>query len=379
MLNRRLLLLLLLIITACKDATAAPPLPEPTIAATALPPAPSAKGLPSASPSATPRSPETMTTASPQAATVTGTARPTAAAPTAAAPTATVDPYSQFTVDALAGRSYGGGELAIVDTLRDEDDEEMARYLIRYPSDGLDIYGFLSVPNEGTKFPVAIVLHGYIPPNEYDVETYTVRYADALTAAGYFVIHPNFRNYPPSDSGANLFRVGYAIDILNLIAIVRELSLDPNGPLRRADGGQIHLMGHSMGGGVALRVSVVWPEAISAVVLYGSMSGDEVKNFERIREWTESQRGSFELHAPVAMQQAISPIYHLDRLQTPLSIHHSADDTVVPIAWSDELCGLLQGLNRPVECFTYYGVPHTFRGGADELFMTRMIAFFDRY
>ena len=62
------------------------------------------------------------------------------------------------------------------------------------------------VPNEGAEFPVAIVLHGYIDPAEYDTLAYTQRYADALAEAGYFVIHPNFRNYPPSDEGPNPYR-----------------------------------------------------------------------------------------------------------------------------------------------------------------------------
>jgi dipeptidyl aminopeptidase/acylaminoacyl peptidase len=267
--------------------------------------------------------------------------------------------------------------LEIVDTL--EENDTFARYLIRYPSDGLMIYGFLSVPNEGTRFPVALVLHGYIDPDVYEVETYTTRYTDALVRAGYFVIHPNYRNYPPSDRGPNPFRIGYATDVLNLIGIIREQSQDPYGPLRRADGSQLHVMGHSMGGGAALRVATVWPAAIDAVVLYGAMSGDEARNYERISGWSNGESGAFELAAPAEMLTAISPIYHLDRISAAVSIHHSTADTVVPFEWSEQLCALLA--NRPValECHTYYATPHTFRGNAETLFMERMIAFFDRY
>lgn len=277
----------------------------------------------------------------------------------------------------LAARRYGGGELDIIDTL--EETESYKRYLITYPSDGLTIYGFLSVPVEGVRFPVAIVAHGYIPPDEYEVEAYTTRYATALTEAGYLVIHPNFRNYPPSDAGPNPFRIGYAVDLLNLIAIIREQSRDPHGYLRRADGENIHLMGHSMGGGAVLRAAVVRPEAIKAVVLYGSMSGDEVKNYEQIRIWSSGERGHFELAASAADLEAISPIHHLDRLRAPVSIHHSLDDDTVPVAWSEELCHVLESKGQTVECFTYENVPHTFRGYADTLFISRMIAFFDRY
>lgn len=292
-------------------------------------------------------------------------------------PSATANPYAGLGIADLAAREYGAGELDIIDTL--EETDTYTRYLITYPSDGLTIYGFLSVPNEGSKFPVAIVAHGYIPPQEYQTEAYTTRYADALTEAGFFVIHPNFRNYPPSDEGDNPFRTGYAIDLLNLIAIVQEQSRHPHGYLRRADGENIHLMGHSMGGGVVLRVATVWPEAVKALVLYGSMSGDETKNYARIQEWSGGIQGQFELAASPADLLAIAPIHHLDRLRAAVSIHHSLDDDTVPAAWSEELCGLLQAIRHPVECFTYENTPHTFNGYADTLFIERMIAFFRQY
>lgn len=308
------------------------------------------------------------------------TPQPTSVPPTAtlAPPSPTLDPYADLTIDALTARSYGGGELDIIDTL--EEGETFTRYLITYPSDGLTIYGFMNVPNEGNDFPVALVLHGYIDPYEYDTLAYTQRYADALAEAGYFVIHPNFRNYPPSDEGPNPYRIGYAIDVLNLIAIIREQSQDPFGYLRRADEDRFHLWGHSMGGGVTLRVLTVNNEPyLRAAVLYGSMSGDERKNFEQIRIWSDGENGPFELAASNQKLDAISPINFLDRINTPISIHHSEADGTVPIAWSNDLCERLRALNKPVECFTYYYTPHTFRGQADELFIERVTRFFNNH
>jgi dipeptidyl aminopeptidase/acylaminoacyl peptidase len=274
--------------------------------------------------------------------------------------------------------------LDIIDILDEEvpldEEKTFSRYLFTYPSDGLNIYGYINTLDEGYKFPVAILLHGYIPPDEYDIVDYTDRYATSLVEAGYFVIHPNFRNYPPSDSGPDPFRIGYAIDILNLIAIIREQSKDPDGYLRRADADNIHLWGHSMGGGVALRVLAVnTEEYIRGAVLYGSMSGNEVWNYERIREWSGGDRGEFELSASIDMIEAISPIYHLDRITAPISIHHSDADDTVPLAWSEDLCGRLEAINHPVECFTYHAIPHTFNGPGDALFMERVIEFFKQY
>jgi uncharacterized protein len=299
-------------------------------------------------------------------------------------PTTTTDAYADLTIEALAARSYGGGWLEIVDTL--ETNERFARYMIKYPSDDLDIYGFMNVPHEGSKFPVAILLHGYVNPNEYDLVPYTRRYADALAEAGFFVIHPNLRNYPPSDSGPDPYRIGYAIDVLNLIAIIREQSQDPEGHLRRADADDINLWGHSMGGGVALRVIAVNDSPyIRTALLYGSMSGDEVKNYTRIRGWTNDQIGEFELAAGPESFRAISPIYHLDRLTAAVAVHHSQVDDVVPVEWSQEICEELAGLHasgqipHPPSCYFYDAQPHTFRGQGDTLLIQRTIEFFNSH
>jgi dipeptidyl aminopeptidase/acylaminoacyl peptidase len=351
------------LLAACSEPVTVPAQPPATIVRASVP---TATIQPTATLTATAVPPTTTPSPDP-------TSQPTSTLQ----PTATSDPYASYTIEALADRSYGGGLLEIIDTV--EETETFTRYLITYPSDGLTIYGFMNVPHEGPKFPVALVLHGYINPDVYGTLAYTRRYADSLAEAGYFVIHPNFRNYPPSDSGPDFFRTGYAIDVLNLIAIIREQSQDPVGVLRRADADDINLWGHSMGGGVALRVVTVNNAPyVQTAVLYGSMSGDEALNYERIQVWSNGSSGSFELAAPLEALEAISPIYHLERINAAISIHHSAIDEVVPPAWSDDLCRRLQTAGKPVECFTYANQPHTFRGEGDELFMTRAEDFFNR-
>ena len=311
--------------------------------------------------------------------TPTVTLEPTPSAPPTS--TATPDPFEPYTIDYLAHRSYGGGELQVEDVLAVN--SYYTRTLISYPSDSLRIFGFMDIPRPervaaGGKLPVVIAVHGFIEPAIYTTLDYTTRYADALARAGFMVIHPNLRGYAPSDDGDNLFRVGMAIDVLNLIALVKEQA-GKTGVLERADPAAIGIWGHSMGGGISTRVITLSPD-VRAALLYDAMSGDDRQNYQRIYDYfSNGTRGLEELKTPDEAFLRISPIYYLDRIQAAVSIHHGESDVDVPPAWSHDLCQRLQALGKSVECFTYKGEPHTFHGEGDQLFIQRTIEFFKRW
>lgn len=284
----------------------------------------------------------------------------------------TPDPYELWTIDHLMSREYGGGEIKIVSEYADN--SYFTRYLIEYPSDGLTIAGFMNVPKGDGPFPVIIAIHGYIEPEIYSTLDYTTHYADDLARNGFIVIHPNLRNYPPSSSGENLFRVGMAIDILNLIEVV-EQKADSGGYLNLADTGSIGLWGHSMGGGISTRVMTI-NQDIKAVFLYASMSGDEKQNYEAINRWSNGERGSDELTIPESELPRISPEYFFDQVRAAISIHHGLSDELVPVEWSRKTCDLLTQLEKEVECVFYSDMPHTFYGDADRRLMDAAISFF---
>lgn len=312
----------------------------------------------------------------PRLLTFTPTAPAVTATPTSTpAPSPTPDPYEAVRLVNLVEREYGGGEIEIQETIAVN--SYFTRTLITYPSDGLAIYGFMNTPHAAeAPLPVVIALHGYIDPEIYDTIDYTTRYADGLARAGFLVVHPNLRGYPPSDSGDNLFRVGMAVDVLNLIEIIKEQAGKP-GPLEQADPERIGLWGHSMGGGVATRVMTVSPE-VDAVVLYAAMSGDERQNYEAINDWSDGLRGLEELAVPEEELTTISPVHYFDRIRAAVSIHHGRADELVPLNWSIDTCQRLQAIEVEVECFWHKNQPHTFYGDGDLEFEQQVIAFFDR-
>ncbi len=305
--------------------------------------------------------------------TPTRTALPTATATLVPTATATPNSAAAFSIEALRARAYPGGPIEIVRTL--EDTPQFTRYLVAYRSDGLRITAMMNRPKGAGPFPVIILNHGYWPPAAYTTGTGTQPEADFLARRGYLTIAPDYRNYGGSDQGDDVMRVSYLIDVVNLVASVKSL------PYAQAEA--IGMWGHSMGGGITLKALVVSPQ-IKAASLYGAMSGDEAKNFAKIRVWRGSPLPEIvdRIGTPETNPQGwaqMSPLNYLRYVQAPVIIHHGQADATVPIDFSEELVQALQAAGKPVEYHTYPGQPHLFFGAGWASFMERTAAFFDRY
>jgi dienelactone hydrolase len=255
-------------------------------------------------------------------------------------------------LEGLRAKTYGEGELSI--KLVWEKKPKFTRYFISYPSEGLTINGFVNVPVGKGPFPVILALHGYIPPEKYKTLDYTTRYADALAINGYIVLHPNLRDFPPSDPSPNKEErlTGYTTDSLNLLAFARALA-GKEGVFKDADFSRLGIWGHSMGGGTSLRVLSVLTD-IKAAVIYAGVSQLEPK---------DPMRYSF---------------YDLSNSTAAFSLHHGDQDSIVPSTLTEALDLKLRNMGKQVEYFTYPGQPHTLFGQNDALFIQRMIAFYDK-
>ncbi|MCZ7567444.1 MAG: hypothetical protein M5U01_02435 [Ardenticatenaceae bacterium] len=216
-------------LAGCRSATLAP-----TVAPRA--------GVPTTSATLAPTLAATLTPARPALATATPSPAPTATpTPTVTpTPTATPDPLAPFFIETLRARAYGtDGAIEIGPVWAAND--AYTRYAVRYPSDGLTITGYLDLPKGQGPFPVIILNHGYYDPARYHSGDGTAFVSDFLARRGYLTIAPDYRVYGHSDQGNNDFRVGYIIDVVNLVNLV------PTLPPGWADPARIGMWGHSMG------------------------------------------------------------------------------------------------------------------------------------
>lgn len=287
-------------------------------------------------------------------------------------PTSTPDPYIDYYIDSLAERTYGGGVIQDVGNLNSVGN--FTRKLFKYRSEGLEMYGFINVPSGDGPFPVIVMLHGYVDPEEYTTLGYTTRYADALAEAGYIVVHPNLRGYAPSTTSDNPLGIGDTVDVLNLISLLRNQAGN-SGFLQKADMDRLGLWGHSMGGGIVMRILILDPD-IDAALLYASINADEEIN---LTHFEGDGRGNMGISMPIGALERISPLGQLDRINAPVSIYHGEADEVVPVEWSRDLCNQLDDLDINVQCTTYPNQQHTFQNSGDTRFISSMIEFFDAY
>lgn len=298
-----------------------------------------------------------------------------------------------LSIEALRQKDYPGSEIKIEDTLASGSNYK--RYRASYKSDGLTIYGLLTVPNEAsaTNKVAAIVFgHGYIPPEEYRTDEKYVAYVDGLARSGYVVFKIDYRGHDKSEgepSGA-YFSPGYTADTLNASSSLKKL------PYVKAD--KIGLWGHSMAGMVGTRAMVIKPSEFAAGVFWGGVVG----SYEDIHRewwskrsrptWTPSNRelNSNRPSRQVFIEQhgepkdgnefwdSISPVSYIKDFKTPIQLDHGEADETVPVELSRIFAKKLQENGKTVELNTYPGTDHNVSQSFN-LAMQQTLEFFDKY
>jgi dipeptidyl aminopeptidase/acylaminoacyl peptidase len=351
--------------------------PAPSAQTTSSPPEVAANTSPA--PQSSPTTQATAT-ANPTATTPPATATPTQIPPTATPepPTPTPDPFAQYapvTIEGLRARSYGEGEIEIVQTL--EDTAAFTRYLIAYPSDGLRITGMLNRPHGDGPFPVVILNHGYYPLDVYQTGNGTKLAADYLAQRGFMTLSPDFRSHAGSDDAPNLFRAGHVIDTVNLIPLAQKLP--------SAKPGKIGMWGHSNGGAITSKAITI-SDQIGAALIYAPASSNIVEDYQFRVERAASRGQQIDaIDWPVKPEEGpelyerLSPLPYLSYVSCPVQIHWGTADETVPRKWPEDLFNGLQAAGKQVEWFEYPGQPHSLQGAPNQQYLQRMVEFFQQH
>ncbi len=367
-----LLVVAWLVLVSCGAPQATPPptaTPVPTATRTAtVPPSPTATATRTPTPSPTPPPTETST------------------------PTVTPTPLHPMDVTYMRQQRYPGSEIVIEETLAPGSTYD--RYVASYQSEGLTIYGLLTVPRgekPETGWPVIVFNHGYIPPDQYRTTERYVAYQDVFARNGYITLKPDYRGHGDSegDSSGGSRGAGYTIDVLNAVASLQRY---PD-----ADPARVGMWGHSLGGGITLRAMVVVDD-IKAGVIWAGMVATYEETYKARPRWvagrptrtpdpdspseTEPPReglfayGTFDENP--AFWAAIDPLSYLSDLSGPVQIHHATGDQSVPVAFSESFYTRLQEAGQTAEFYIYEGDNHNISANFGTA-ARRSVEFFDRY
>lgn len=263
------------------------------------------------------------------------------------------------------------------------------RYYAWYESEGLKIYGLLTIPDgempEGG-WPAIIFNHGYIPPDVYRTTERYIAYVDRLARSGYVVYRIDYRGHDRSEGEANgaYGFPDYTIDVLNAVASIKKY------PLVNPD--KIGMWGHSMGGYLTLRSMVITDDVKVGVIWAGVVASypDLIYNWRRTGSFTPSPSSTGRGWRSRWIEQygtpeenpyfwaAVSSNTYVSDLSGPIQLHHGTKDEDVPLAFSIRLAEEVRAVGGIADLYTYEGDNHNISKYFTTA-MDRTIAFFDQY
>lgn len=280
-------------------------------------------------------------------------------------PTPTLDP---LTIAAIRGRNYSGGKINLEQDLGSQNGYNSS--IISYISDGYRVFALKSTPLGSAPaggWPIVILNHGYIEPSSYQTNGPEYdQFISSLARAGFVVIKPDYRGHGRSEGQpeGGHFSPAYTYDLLNLIASIKQTP--------GVNGGRIGLLGHSMGAHVALRAAVSTKDIKALAVMSGVVgSMDDIfyrwphspapldqprpivqgKRLELIKKYGEPKDNP-------TFWSSVSAINFVNQFIGSVQIHHSTNDSMVPLLFSEHLESALKNANKSVELYSYPGNDH---------------------
>jgi uncharacterized protein len=295
--------------------------------------------------------------------------------------------YHPMAIPAMRQTEYPGSEIIIEKEL--EPGSNYDRYYAYYFSDGLKIYGLLTIPRGEMPvagWPAIVFNHGYIPPDVYRTTERYIAYVDRIAQRSYVVFRIDYRGHDRSEGEASgaYGDPGYVVDVLNAVAAIKKYPLvDPE---------RIGMWGHSMGGYLTLRSMVISPD-IKVGVIWAGVVGDYedlLYNWRRSDGFTPTPRPDrrswridwVETYGSPAQNpnfwDSVSSNSYLEDISGPVQLHHGTADESVPVAFSETLFMQLLDKGKMVELYTYPEDNHNISLYFSTA-MNRTIEFFDRY
>lgn len=244
--------------------------------------------------------------------------------------------------------------------------------------DGTQIPAHFFVPNGSTKKnhrPLIVLVHG--GPEEHIDAVYSPQ-IQFLTNNGFVVVTPNVRGSTGFGKKFQMMDNGDwgGAHIQDLLAVTNYAKT-----LDFVDENNLFIAGGSFGGYSVL--SMITQHATvyrAAVDIFGITDmADFYRNWPAAQTYLLAELGK-DPTQDQEFNQKISPIYHVEKIQTPLQVHQGANDIRVSKTQSDMLVEKMRERNIPVEYHIYADEGHGFKHFANsKKCYESMVDFLKRY
>ena len=305
-----------------------------------------------------------------------------------ASPTPTPFAFQELTVPYLRNRSYVSslGKLERV-----SENSNFTSYETSYDSDGLKIYGLLTIPKEDSPdggWPAIVFVHGYIPPQEYRARVNYLSYVNFLAQNAFVVFKIDLRGHDKSEGepGGGYYSGDYVIDTLNAhSALASSDFVNPKA---------IGLWGHSMAGNIVLR-SFVASGKVPAVVIwagagytYTDLQSYRIQDSsyqpppadsERTRKRQELRNLHGDFDPGSEFWKQVPATNYLEGVVGAIQINHAVNDSVVSIDYSRNLMNILDNTEIIHELNEYPAGGHNLEGVTFSQAMDNTVEFFTKY
>jgi dipeptidyl aminopeptidase/acylaminoacyl peptidase len=289
-------------------------------------------------------------------------------------------------IEAIKARNYPGSKIVVEQDLGSKSGYNSK--IVSYKSDEFKVFALMATPVGSAPvggWPVVILNHGYVEPSAYrTTNNYYSAPISALASSGFAVLMPDFRGHGSSQGTpeGGHFSPVYTYDNLNLVNSI------PQTPELGLSSSRIGTLGHSLGAHTSLRVAVVNPNIKATVyaagvvasvddILYNwpnsPMPSDLPASIHATRDALLAKYGTPKTNPE--FWNSVSAINYVGDITGNSQIHHSQNDSVVPLNFSTKLDSALKTADKPVEFYVYPGSDHQIISNS-QLAISRMVEFF---
>lgn len=289
-------------------------------------------------------------------------------------PTPVPTPLAKYTLEFLSTASVPPAKLEPMGLMEEEEQpKEYSSLLFSMTFDPTlsksvekKVTGFINVPGAEGKFPLVVMIRGYVDQKIYKTGIGSKPAASFFAKNGMITVSLDFLGYAGSDSeSGDIFETRFQtyttlMTLLSTIPTPEFQTLVQN----KWDGEHIFIWAHSNGGQVALTVLSVlgetYPTTLWApvtkpfpysVLYYTDESADK-------GVFIRKSLAKFEELYPAS---SYSFTDYLDRINAPIQLHQGTADDAIPVTWSRDFVKLMKAKKKEITYHEYVGADHNLR------------------